>query len=124
MRLFALRKVRLIPKATFASQIELEVLKMWRRLRFLLLLSTAVIPVLGQSTSSSPQSNQDIGYKSAAGADQKKTLLLKDFHPVSMLHAPQNNVDRAKYYVIDVHNHVNDAQGIDDPAPESHRRYA
>ena len=41
-----------------------------------------------------------------------------------MLHAPAHNVDRAKYYVIDVHNHVNDAMGIDDPnaAPER-RRY-
>jgi len=87
---------------------------MWRSLGVVLLLSTAVIPALGQSTSSSPQSNQDIGYKSAAGADQKKTLLLKDFHPVSMLHAPQHNVDRAKYYVIDVHNHVNDALGIEE----------
>ena len=26
-------------------------------------------------------------------------------------------MDREKYYVIDVHNHVNDAQGIDDPIP-------
>jgi hypothetical protein len=43
-------------------------------------------------------------------ADQKKTLSLKDFHPVSMLHAPVHNIDKAKYYVIDVHNHGNDAQ--------------
>ncbi len=28
-----------------------------------------------------------IGYKSAQDADQRKTLLLKDFKPVSMLHA-------------------------------------
>ena len=58
-----------------------------------------------------------IGYKSAADADQKKTLLLKDFHPVPMLHAPVHKVERAKYYVIDVHNHVNDAQGIDEHMP-------
>jgi predicted TIM-barrel fold metal-dependent hydrolase len=58
-----------------------------------------------------------IGYKSAADADQKKTLLLKDFKPDSMLHVPTHSVDRAKFYVIDVHNHVNDAQGIDDPMP-------
>src|SRR5208337_1299413 len=63
------------------------------------------------------QSSGQIGYKSAAGADEKKTLLLKDFQPVSMLHAPVHNVDKAKYYVIDVHNHVNDAMGIDDPMP-------
>jgi len=57
---------------------------------------------------------QDIGYKSAANADQTKTLLLKDFKPSSMLHAAAHPVDKAKYYVIDVHNHVNDAQGIDE----------
>jgi len=69
----------------------------------------------GQSAAPQPdQSQGQIGYKSAAGADEKKTLLLKDFHPVSMLHAPAHNVDRAKYYVIDVHNHVNDAMRIDD----------
>src|ERR1700736_1891102 len=59
----------------------------------------------------------EIGYKSAADAEQKKTLLLKEFNPTAMLHAPVHKVDRAKYYVIDVHNHVNDAQGIDDSIP-------
>src|SRR5260370_4492433 len=57
----------------------------------------------------------EIGYKSAAGAEQNKTLLLKDFKPTAMLHAAAHKVERAKYYVIDVHNHVNDAQGIDNP---------
>ncbi|PYX17832.1 MAG: hypothetical protein DMG84_02265 [Acidobacteria bacterium] len=60
---------------------------------------------------------EQIGYKSAAGAEQKKTLLLKDFKPKSMLHTTSHSVDRAKYYVIDVHNHVNDAQGIEDHMP-------
>jgi predicted TIM-barrel fold metal-dependent hydrolase len=63
------------------------------------------------------QAPGQIGYKSAADADQRKTLLLKDFHPVPMLHAPVHKVERAKYYVIDVHNHVNDAQGIDEHMP-------
>ena len=63
------------------------------------------------------QQSPEIGYKPAENADQKKTLLLKDFKPTAMLHAPVHKVDRAKYYVIDVHNHVNDAQGIDDPMP-------
>jgi uncharacterized protein len=63
--------------------------------------------------SASPQ----IGYKSAADAEQKKTLLLKDFKPVSMLHVPVQQVDRAKFYVIDVHNHVNDAARIDEHMP-------
>lgn len=68
----------------------------------------------------SPQQNQpqgQISYKSAADADANKTLLLKDFNPVSMLHAPAHNLDRARYYVIDVHNHVNDAMRIDDHMP-------
>lgn len=63
-----------------------------------------------------PSSGQ-IGYHSAADAEQKKTLLLKDFQPVSMLHAPVHQVSRAKFYVIDVHNHVNDAARIDEHMP-------
>jgi uncharacterized protein len=63
---------------------------------------------------SSPADQSQIGYKAAADADQKKTLLLKDFHPVSMLHVPVHQVPKAKFYVVDVHNHVNDAAGIDE----------
>lgn len=66
-----------------------------------------------QTTTPSPDQSQ-IGYKAAADADQKKTLLLKDFHPVSMLHVPVHQVPKAKFYVIDVHNHINDALGIDE----------
>src|SRR5207253_8936975 len=58
-----------------------------------------------------------IGYQSAKDAEQKKTLLLKDFKPVSMLHVPAHEIDRAKFYVIDVHNHVNDAARIDEHMP-------
>src|SRR6202521_2489593 len=68
-----------------------------------------------QDTRQSPTQSPEIGYKSAADADQRKTLLLKDFNPTSMLHAPAHKVERAKYYVIDVHNHVNDAEVIEDP---------
>ena len=71
----------------------------------------------GQSVPQPPASQDQIGYKSAANADEKKTLLLKDFHPVPMLHAQAHSIDRAKYYVIDVHSHVNDAMGIDDHMP-------
>ncbi len=85
---------------------------------FLLLLSTLVSTGDAQTNSQPAESSSpQIGYKSATGADQKKTLLLKDFHPVSMLHAPVHEIERAKFYVIDVHNHVNDAQGIDEPMP-------
>jgi len=77
-----------------------------------------VISSAAQNASPQPaQSQPAIGYKSAAGADEKKTLLLKDYHPVPMLHAPAHNVDKAKYYVIDVHNHQNDAMRIDDHMP-------
>jgi len=58
-----------------------------------------------------------IGYRSDPNAAQKKTLLLRDFKPVSMLHAGNHQVDKARFYVIDVHNHVNDAAGIDDHMP-------
>lgn len=48
----------------------------------------------------SPPPSPEIGYKSAADAEQKKTLLLKDFQPTAMLHTSVHKVDRAKYYVI------------------------
>jgi len=69
------------------------------------------------ATSLVAQNPPQIGYKSAADAEQTKTLLLKDFKPASMLHVPAHSIDKAKYYVIDVHNHVNDAQGIDEHIP-------
>ncbi len=43
-------------------------------------------------------------------AEEKKSILLKDFKPQSMLHIPVHNVYRARFPVIDVHNHVNDAR--------------
>jgi predicted TIM-barrel fold metal-dependent hydrolase len=55
-----------------------------------------------------------IGYKPAADADSKKTILLKDFHPEPALHAAAHEIGRAKFPVIDVHNHTNDARGIGD----------
>jgi predicted TIM-barrel fold metal-dependent hydrolase len=64
-----------------------------------------------------PSQQAQIGYKSAADAEQKKTVLLRDFKPVSMLHVPVHHIDKAKFYVIDVHNHVNDAASIEDHMP-------
>jgi predicted TIM-barrel fold metal-dependent hydrolase len=58
--------------------------------------------------------SSEIGYKSAQNADANKKLLLKDFHPQSMLHVPAHEVKRAKFPVIDVHTHTNDAMGIGD----------
>lgn len=50
------------------------------------------------------------GAQRGEGADEKD-LLLRDFKPQSMLHVPVHNVQRARFPVIDVHNHVNDARG-------------
>src|SRR6266403_2651807 len=55
-----------------------------------------------------------IGYKPAADADSKKTILLKDFHPETALHSAKHEINRAKFPVFDVHNHTNDARGIGD----------
>lgn len=62
-----------------------------------------------QDSNQSPaQTSPQIVYKYANDADQKP-----DFDDSCR----GRQVDRAKYYVIDGHTHVNDAQGIDDPVP-------
>jgi len=81
------------------------------------LLAALSLPAPAQTAN--PPQNPSIGYKSAADADQKKTLLLKDYSPESMLHVPSHTIDQAKFYVIDVHNHINDALRIDDHMPPS-----
>ena len=58
-----------------------------------------------------------ITYKPDPTAEQRKTLLLKDFQPQSMLHLPIHVVSRAKFPVVDVHQHINDAMGIDEHLP-------
>jgi predicted TIM-barrel fold metal-dependent hydrolase len=62
-------------------------------------------------------SAQEIGYKSSSNAEQNKTLLLRDFHPTSRLHAAEHPTQRARFPVFDVHQHVNDAMGIEDHLP-------
>jgi uncharacterized protein len=84
-----------------------------RTAKLILTLFLGICSSWAQTTAPSSDQSQ-IGYKAAADADQKKTLLLKDFHPVSMLHVPVHQIPKAKFYVIDVHNHVNDAAGIDE----------
>lgn len=78
-------------------------------------LSTGVLMglVLGASTLACAQ-NPQIGYKAARDADTKKVILLKDFNPKPMVHLSGHEVNRAKFPVIDVHSHVNDAAGIAD----------
>ncbi|HEY1467909.1 MAG TPA: amidohydrolase family protein [Candidatus Acidoferrum sp.] len=56
--------------------------------------------------------DQAITYTADPNAGKRMTLLLKDFAPNSMLHTAVHEVPRAKFPVIDVHNHVNDAAGI------------
>jgi predicted TIM-barrel fold metal-dependent hydrolase len=55
---------------------------------------------------------QDIQYREDPNAEKRMTLLLKDWDPKPMLHVPAHEVRRAKFYVIDVHNHIDDAAGI------------
>jgi hypothetical protein len=55
---------------------------------------------------------QEIKYSQDPDASKNMTLLLKDFDPKSMMHAEAHDVPRAKFPVIDMHNHVNDAGGI------------
>jgi predicted TIM-barrel fold metal-dependent hydrolase len=66
---------------------------------------------------SAPFQAQQIGYKNAPDAEQKKTLLLRDFQPESMLHVSSHQVNHAKFPVFDVHQHVNDAMHIEDRVP-------
>jgi predicted TIM-barrel fold metal-dependent hydrolase len=75
-----------------------------------------VSPIAGQAQDKNPaqssNSQQEIKYSQDPNASKKMTLLLKDFDPKSMLHTEVHEVPRAKFPVIDVHNHVDDAGGI------------
>ena len=74
--------------------------------------TVAISGVLGLATVPHRAFGQDIQYKADPDAAKKMTLLLKDYDPKSMLHSPVHEVPRAKFPVIDVHNHVNDAGGV------------
>jgi len=56
--------------------------------------------------------SQEIKYSTDPNAEKRMTLLLKDYDPHPMVHLAVHEVPRAKFAVIDVHNHVNDAGGI------------
>ena len=77
------------------------------------IVTTALFLALVSGSEASAQQT-GIGYKSAADADSKKTILLKDFQPEPALHAAVHEIRRAKFPVIDVHTHTNDAAGIGD----------
>jgi len=59
-----------------------------------------------------PARGQDIQYREDPNSSKNMTLLLKDWDPKPMVHLPAHEVTRAKFYVIDVHNHVNDPGGV------------
>ena len=77
------------------------------------IITTALLLAFASGRECSAQQT-GIGYKPATDSDSKKTILLKDFHPESALHAAANEIQRAKFPVIDVHTHTNDAVGIGD----------
>jgi uncharacterized protein len=80
------------------------------RLRFIVLLLFAAACIF-------PVSAQDLKYQPDPKAAEHMTLLLKDYDPKSMLHAAVHETPRAKFPVIDVHNHVDDASGHGDVIP-------
>jgi len=87
---------------------------------FFLFAAAAIVVVLSppllhaqdQTQTQDNNSQQDIKYVQDPNASKNMTLLLKDFDPKPMLHVEAHDVPRAKFPVIDVHNHVNDAGGI------------
>lgn len=63
-----------------------------------------------------PQQKQ-ITYDAQPGATQRMTLLLRDYHPKSMLHVAVHRIDKPRFPVWDVHNHVDDAARIGEQVP-------
>jgi len=55
---------------------------------------------------------QDIKHTQDSDAARRMTLLLHDYDPQPKLHTTVHEVRRAKFPVIDVHNHVNDPRGV------------
>lgn len=76
------------------------------------ILIAALLVILVSVAGLSLALSQEIKYSQDPAAAKRMTLLLKDYDPKSMLHVPSHEVPRAKFPVIDVHSHVNDAGGI------------
>lgn len=76
----------------------------------------AALAIGGAALSGAPQ-QQQIQYGEQPGAAERTTLLLRDYHPKSMLHVPAHPVERARFPVWDVHNHVDDARGVGERIP-------
>lgn len=82
----------------------------------LLALAAVSVPFLDSCQDSKQtleaKAKQEIKYSADPNATKNMTLLLKDFDPKPMLHAAVHETPRAKYPVIDEHNHVNDPGGV------------
>jgi uncharacterized protein len=85
---------------------------MQNKVRLVPALIQLAIAIVLASAIQSIASAQDIQYREDPGAEKRMTLLLKDWDPQPMVHLPRREVPRAKFYVIDIHNHVNDAAGV------------
>jgi len=79
------------------------------RTRFFLWLSTCGVTLAAIAVL--PGRAQDLRPQRDPKAADHMTLLLKDYDPKSMLHGSVHETPRAKFPVIDVHNHVNDPYG-------------
>jgi predicted TIM-barrel fold metal-dependent hydrolase len=86
----------------------------WLRKR--LALVAAALAVLVASSALATALEQ-IKYGEQAGTAKRITLLLRDFHPRTMLHVPVHDVTRARFPVWDVHNHLHDAPGMGERIP-------
>jgi uncharacterized protein len=82
------------------------------RAQFFRIFLCTLSALVGLAGCKSASKDQTITYTADPNASKRMTLLLKDFDPKPMVHAAVHEVARAKYPVIDVHNHVNDALGI------------
>jgi predicted TIM-barrel fold metal-dependent hydrolase len=89
-----------------------EIFFLFTMVAAVLFLSPNLLLAQDNSQTQGSNSKQEIKYSQDPNASKNMTLLLKDFDPKSMMHAEAHDVQRAKFPVIDVHNHVNDAGGI------------
>jgi predicted TIM-barrel fold metal-dependent hydrolase len=80
-----------------------------RNSSFFVCLGALLVLILGAL---SRASIQEIKYGRNSDTEKPMTLLLKDFDPHPMLHVATHEVPRARFPVIDMHSHVNDAAGI------------
>lgn len=76
------------------------------------LLISACASKAPQQTASPGAEKTEISYAVDAAASSKKTLLLRDFQPQTMMKSVEHHPQKAKFPVFDTHSHINDAKGI------------